>query len=977
MFIYRARRGIARFNDQFTSRSSEAVGEAETRVASVAKKTKKKPELSGSRGSSLILEELRDSKSTRPKITWRRDVIGSSDQTESLPVPVANNVMELRANPIERYLESSQSVLELHPSILALHTEIVHAKDPFDILTMVDDSSVSNSVTALHCIASRCNRQRSRMELVKADHRFQALLDQIGNQVDFFAGQPVARGNVFWSLVKMNIWRDSPCTLRLIGQMVQEEETTPVSIETIVSILYAVADAKKAAASQAIGKELSSALDRLIDAYATRIKRDHIDSISTSNLVSVVTSLARIGRSEPSIMKALGDRVIERIDTVSIEDLTSILWAFTSLKMVDSTLYSRIQSVLESRAPTDCSRRNLVDLVWALAKGRPSNADGSLSELFRYTFAPLIRNHMIDLSVRELCTVLWSFATAEVVDFDFYNDLAHALIPRVSEMNAHDVSSVVWGLAGVHFSHCDLFKSIKRQASLLHNDFTPLQLSRVVYGLGAAGVVMPELVEGCRKRMHLLYTQNIVEILMGLNHCGLVQEMGGPFFETLSNQTQKISGRDAVQVLKILGSISDSYKYKPLIESLEEIVKTRFNCSGRWIPNGYDFCDMTEAIGKLNLTDSNLVEIVLCHLGTVYKSPSFTPDLFLRFLVATSSFQKNSTALNSLKKIVLLKEKGIQVAFSTLSRTLLVDHASNFSIDGAIDIMSMYAKIGYADDSVIKLAELIEGSALATQEAPSVDRLISLAVSLAQLQIAPDFAFKIAEMASDKLISSGIAVSIDSVIDLIWSRLSLGEDPDQIPSQLVELVAQGSTEIPKNISRAKQVCLSMESREGMSKYAEEVLKLRFSSLAKPSKKKGISGGIDKYESLISFALSELGVKHKLKALAIPNLYTVSATLTSEGDVKRVCVDLLSPTDVVAPRTDKWTGEAILKKIHLINAGWTVVSVTMPQVQKALEAGSLKPVIADLIAPYNDRGKSRVSFKSLSSTRVVDDFLSQP
>jgi hypothetical protein len=877
-------------------------------------------------------------------------------------------------------LTESQRAHDLHPAVLSSLNDIQASKRVSDILVALEMSPrQSDAVTSesLYCISKLCSRDRNknRLQSIIVDHRFKALVGELGSRIDIMAPDELCK--VFWSLVKLKIFHETSWAIDLL-KTITTTDTTKLSLESTRFALLALADIQKTSRATS-NRNLIFEISRLTNACLGKVV-SNIHSIPSTELISITTSLARLGRNEPVVMKTIADRIVNRIDTVSTEDLTSILWSFTTLKVVDSVLYSKIQGMLESRAPIDCSRRNLVELVWALAKGKPSTADGSLSELFKFTFAPLMRNHMLDMSVRELCTVLWSFATAEVVDMDFYNDVAHGLIPLVKEMNAHDVSSVVWGLAGVNYSHGDLFKSLRRQAVLLLHEFSPLQLSRVVYGLGVAGVNVDAFVEACIARMHLLYTQNIVEILIGISS-GTEQglELTEPFLETLEIQAKNISGRDAVQILKILGSLGYQNafgRHKSLIDALEDIVRRRFNCSGRWIPNGYDVCDMVEAISRLRISDPDIIEPVLLHLGTVYKSPSFTAELFLKFLMAVSCFERDSAAFYSLKKLLLLREKGIQVAFSALSESLVerIMSSSNSSLDTVLDILAMYGKIGFADDSIVRLAELIQDNSDKIPEI-SISKQVSLVKTLAQLQLLPDFAFQMAQIACNKWLDSHIdSQSLDCVYDLIWARLALGDDPSAIPPQMLErMTTEG---IYNNLNRAKQLYMSL------SKYVEGPLAQEISTTILSTRRKEksaivdpkdrLSSSIDKYESLISFALSELGVKHRQRPYAIRNVYKVTATL---DECEKVCLDLLLPTEVVSPGTAKWSGESFLKKLHLLNDGWTVISVTIPQVQKALEAGSLKAVVADLIAPYHKKGQARVSFKPIpGAEHLVESLL---
>ena len=965
--------GRYQFNDRFVRRGSpgsKSIGEAEIEVKVVPKSAAKKRNkfalsASSSTGEKAFWEELRDSQArkfdTSLRTPKRRVAIESesaeimedlipvsnSNAKKSVPVIVSNSSIAENQSPLERYLEPSQQLLQLHPSTLALQTEIVNAKSAVEVLALVEaENELLPLTTGLHCVARLCSRNRKKSDtlltIVTEDHRLHALLERIGMGLNSIG--IVGKSNVFWSIVKLGLSREVKWFTDLVSQLALEIPNPNTPTDCLTNTLYTLAELSKIG-GPGWQKESKTLADACISTLCVRIP-----DLTTKDLVSTCISLARLGRPECLLLTALGDRLVDRIDSVSMDELSSVLWAFTTLKLVDSALYSKIQKMLESHPPTDCSKRHLVDLVWALAKGRPSTADHSLSELFRFTLAPLLRTHMMDLSVRELCTVLWSFASAEVVDSDFYNDVAHALIPKGSEMNAHDVSSVVWALSAVQFAQSDLLKVLRRQTLLVKGEMTPLQLSRVVMGFGAAGVqdrkMMESLIDSCRQKMHLLYTQNIVEILIGMSGSGILGEgLEEPFLQTLGTQTDRISGRDAVQILKLLPQ-----GHRELEEQLLEIVKQRFNCAGRWIPNGYDLCDLLEAISRLNVSDPNIIEPVVVHLGTVYKSPSFTAELFLRFLAAVSCFDRFSPASRCLSKLLLVREKGIQVAMGRLSEQLL-NHTDSLSVEGGIDILEMYSKIGFQDESVLKLAELLNESLISKSVSP--DATVRLASSLGELQIMPDWAFQLAQTVDISQLSS------ERIVDLVWARLALGDDPSLLPEAL--LMRLGEIEAPEDSFRGKQVALSLSRLKEPSGFGEKILKNREKDKKRISIKnqRSISNSMDKYEALISYALTELGVKHSQRVPAVRGVYTVTAAIG-----QKLCIDLVGPEDVVAPRTDRWRGEKILKKIHLMEDGWTVVNITMRQVQQGLESNSLKPVIADLIAPYNVRAKERTSFRPI-------------
>ena len=955
-------------------------------------------------------EELRDSqragKSTQPKLGPVIDTTVASPQdiTEDSLInsrqetdvsiasePVTEPTLTVMRDPATSYLEPHQSLLEMNPQKLAVQQDLVRAKHAGGILVLVDANrgrmDAVNLATALHRIAKiTVKKGPTNLQFVRSDCRTTILVEDLGDVVKSSEIGPVWASNVLWALVKMDLvelaWLPT-----LIEKMTVNIAAMP--LEQVGCNLYSIAELEKRNSKVLNLEDLKELL------IASAVSRRHEFS-NPHQLVSICTSLARLGRAERLLFKSLSDSVLSQIDHMSVGDLTSVLWAFTTLRITDSLLYAKIQGLFESGGKiSECSKRDLVDICWSLAKSRTSGSDESLSEFLKFTIAPVVRQHMMDYTVRELCTLVWSFATAEVIDPDFYNDLAHALLPKAQQMNAHDVSSVVWALSSVHYRHGDFFGSLKHQALRLKSQFTPLQLSRVIYGLGAGNVsdkrVMAELVDLASKKMHLLYTQNIVEILIGLNYANMLDETTcGPFWKALASQTSKVSGRDAVQLLSVLGATQVAYpetavvsRNKDLVSSLQEIISSRFNCSGRWIPSGYDVVDLVKGIADLRLTNIELLEKALLHLSRVYKSPSFSADLFLRFLDAVTALLPQSPQITLVKKLALLKEKGIQTALEKLSQNL-VGRTSSLDIAGASAILGMYARIGFADSNVERFAETLTEAI--DRETPLGNVAAQVAVAtcaaLTELQLMPDWVFGTIERMPASLVAE---LDSDSLIDLVWTRLALADDPALVDTEILSAIGKSyvaSGKMPSHLFRAKQICQSLAnfSDTYWSEFRNDclgispVVKLPIGAKEKrrQAESKSIIRAIDKYSSLVSFSLSQLDIKHQHEYMAIPNLYSVTASVGHS-----VCLDVIGADDVISPRGTRFSGSRILKNIHLAQAGWTLVNVPMRTVQSALESNSLVPVVADLIAPYNEKGKVRVSLRKMTnaaSQKVVDDIL---
>ena len=99
--------------------------------------------------------------------------------------------------------------------------------------------------------------------------------------------------------------------------------------------------------------------------------------------------------------------------------------------------------------------------------------------------------------------------------------------------------------------------------------------------------------------------------------------------------------------------------------------------------------------------------------------------------------------------------------------------------------------------------------------------------------------------------------------------------------------------------------------------------------------------MDKYESYICHSLAHSGVKHQQNLRVF--FYSVTA-----GVGPKNCIDLVGVSDAVTPEGIRWTGEKILRNLHLAQAGWKVRSVKMREIQKALDCNSLHSFVSDLL-----------------------------
>ena len=957
------------FNSAFRRVESSSVTKVSTKPARVAKFP-----LVNNANEKMFWEEFRDSKKVVPKIpkssiSQKIPLTESSSNlipilTPNPPVVIesAEEASAILSSPLAQYMEPSQSPLLLPPKILSIADSLVTSRHADKILNRVKldtrdiESNPFLSSIAVHRLAKLVGAKKAALSLVSSTESFRDLLEIIEAQLASPL-PPRALANIFWAVNQLGVYDTLGWADRLIDQLEQALSSLP--LDTIPSILYTLVT---------LDKRTKNLQEMVIQIAVARRSE-----LPITDMISIGTSLARLQKLEKAFMIDLSDRVINSINSVPINDLVSVLWSITSLKVTDTRLMSKLVHVIGTRV-SECSLRNIVDIVWSISKSlgviRTDNSD--IDELFRFTIAPVIRGKMMDCSVRELSTILWSYSSAQVFDSDFFHDIVLALVPKVSLMNAHDISSVLWSLGCVNYSHSDLMSCLKHAALKQKSNFSPLQLSRVIYGLGACGVcdkqVFGQLASCALERSHLLYTQNLVEILIGLNGGKCLGDLGAPFLKLL--QTDRISGRDAVQILSVIGENKSSISlvdHDQLIKTLVEIVKDRFNTSGRWIPSGFDLVDLVHAIGNLRLEDPDLIEPVLLHLSSVYKSPSFSNELFIRFLDGLSKLCTSPKSQRMVAKLCLLRTKGISAAMESLTERLgeklhLISHI------GKIQIIDWFATVCYCDENVAKLiASFLDHDIRVLRASVGTEALLTLCVAGAQLGVETDWIMTVLDSISIDSIES-----TDDLVKYIWAKLAMGEGPEHISQDVLDRLCEVETIV--NLSRAHQVALSLISSPAHEWCKTIVGKkpwfLEFKQSSRKNKpdSKSLSKLIDKYTSLVSFSLNQLEIKHSVNPVVVLNVYTVSIAIPNAKE-PNVLIDVLSPEDVVSPGGDKWTGTRVLKGIHLANT--PMVTIPIRDIQAAIESNSLNPFIADKIAPFVSRAKNRVEFID-SKSDIVDD-----
>ncbi|KAF4746539.1 hypothetical protein FOZ63_027263 [Perkinsus olseni] len=283
-----------------------------------------------------------------------------------------------RLESLLRGTSSVEALLTSNPECLALQHRLSKSKTSGQVLALVADElevmDGINLATALHRIAKHSKSYQ--VSQVANDPRYTALTDRLGAYLSSLDG--VGLMNTLWALVRLNTASPKWISELLDRCINSVDQLEPKQLGQGLYCVYRMS--KHVAPTDAV-KALQSALHGQV-----RARLDHFTD--SHELVSVCTSLAKLGVRDETVFSALGSRVSDKMDDFDMEDIAAVSWAFARAKFTDRELFRKIRESLTVRT-TECSVKSLVSLTWSLSK---LGETGGEEDLFRYTLAPTIRS---------------------------------------------------------------------------------------------------------------------------------------------------------------------------------------------------------------------------------------------------------------------------------------------------------------------------------------------------------------------------------------------------------------------------------------------------------------------------------------------------------------------------------------------------------------------------------------------------------
>ncbi|PHJ24579.1 kynurenine 3-monooxygenase and-related flavoprotein monooxygenase family protein, partial [Cystoisospora suis] len=451
-------------------------------------------------------------------------------------------------------------------------------------------------------------------------------------------------------------------------------------------------------------------------------------------------SLARLKVNDAGLFGLLAAQVRGSMETLTGGELATVAWAFGTMGFVDRALFRDIRRRFESRIE-HCAVHEIVSIAWSFA--RLGQAD---EEFLRYTVAPAVRTFITDLTTRQLSLLAWAYAEVGVADRDFFADLSFAMLPKAKSFTAHDVMLVVPAFAQLGFANRELFRALQKRTVELLFSFSPLQLSRALYGFGLAATVAPDprFFHACcgmvEKRLHALYPQNVTHILVGLSEA---EYLSHPVVDSLLSLTGRLVPRlfaeDCVQILYVMGKLPPHRRQAGLVPLLQQQLRNKVRVF--WSLDSASICDLFEALQTLGLPDEQLLHMTMRRLASVVEASS------MREFLRTLGCLANLSAINRLLvRTHIHRRLKVQKAISeklaglagSVGRETSDRHGRRrgaADIQSRIVVLHACGKLGYQDENVARLYDQVQQALEAEGEILSLSALCHLIWAMAETNV--------------------------------------------------------------------------------------------------------------------------------------------------------------------------------------------------------------------------------------------------
>jgi len=246
------------------------------------------------------------------------------------------------------------------------------------------------------------------------------------------------------------------------------------------------------------------------------------NEFQAAEMTEAACTLAVAGCDEQEALFDLAELILPRLDDLPLDseggNLSSLLWAFTELRMMHSELFKAL-AARAVRAMQEFEPRVLSDVrepcFWTFHRASATawsnrgryDPRKPESEKVPYTgfappqffefLAPLVLDKLHE--IHPICCVylMWSFSKAQVPKPELFQAVADRVLPVIQDLDRCGLAMFVWNFANIGDVNVDVFRATSEDTLRPERmaEMTPRDLSGIATAFGRSMVLNPPLMQ--------------------------------------------------------------------------------------------------------------------------------------------------------------------------------------------------------------------------------------------------------------------------------------------------------------------------------------------------------------------------------------------------------------------------------------------------------------------------------------------------
>ncbi|CRH00921.1 conserved Plasmodium protein, unknown function [Plasmodium relictum] len=483
---------------------------------------------------------------------YKIDEIKKSDTIKENSKIKEKNIIEVKPSEIIKRLsgESISTIVDGNIDNLIIQREINKEKTVNGIINVVynnlhncDPINLSSALLKISKLIDSYQKQ----SIIK-NYMFLCILKKIEESLNLFETSNLVQ--IFYAFVKIDhlpfFFND---IINLINNKISKLEA-----KHICSILYTLSNIIIET------NESRNLKNKIIDLIRTNISM----FVCLSDVICLLTSLSKLKYKDVNTYYQLSKKIEENLDQLSMKNISNILWSFSNINYT-CKLVKKVKKIIEKNIH-DSNYLDVINIIYSLTKLNEYD-----DYLYNDVFYNAVNIYIHNMSIKNLCIILWSYTFANVDKPDLYINILTKINENMKYITSKDVVSILTCLSRIKYNYRykHLFNHLKNKVIKNLYAFTPLQLTNVIYHSSFLDIYDHKyyylLVQQLYQIRKLLYLENLTLILYSLKNIYYLNVQNLDIFKLISYILEQIKkkykllyGEDCINIMLI---INDLMKY--------------------------------------------------------------------------------------------------------------------------------------------------------------------------------------------------------------------------------------------------------------------------------------------------------------------------------------------------------------------------------------------------------------------------------